>query len=72
MRIARSWRSDPLCVSVPIADRDVLTSFLSACAFLVSLCRCLIIRIAERGRRGREESFAHYGPMQYLVTLGAA
>jgi hypothetical protein len=64
-RIAASWKRDPLSIEVPARTVGILGPFLSACAFLVGLCRILSLRI---GQIGTKRSFAHYGPLRYLST----
>jgi hypothetical protein len=66
-RIAASWERDPLTIEVPARSVGILGPFLSACAFLVGLCRILALRI---GQIGTKRSFAHYGPLRYLATHG--
>ena len=64
-RIAASWARDPLAIDVQAKSVGMLGPFLSACAFIVATCRTLVMRI---GQLGTQRSFAHYGPLRYLVT----
>jgi hypothetical protein len=64
-RIAATWDRDPLSIDVPAKSPGVLGPFLSVCAFLVSACRALIVRIARIGAR---RSFVRSGPIRYLVA----
>jgi hypothetical protein len=67
-RAARHWKDDPLSIRLSSEKSNELGDFLTACTFLVSMCRVLMMRIGERGKRGRARSFADYGPLRFLNT----
>lgn len=67
-RIATTWLQDPLLVEIPTGEVGPLPAFIFACALMVSCCRALLVRLGEKGRMGREQSFAYYGPLRYLRT----
>lgn len=69
-RLAGRWDGDPLAIPLTTGSCGDLGAFVAGCTFVVAFfCRSLIARIAERGKRGRAESFVHYGPQRYLNTL---
>jgi len=70
-RIANRWLSDPLSIPLAANGCGELGPFIASCTFLVSFCRSLITRLAERGKRGHAESFVHYGPQRYLNMISA-
>jgi len=63
-RLISQWRSDPMFMSLDTARFGDLGEFVVACAFIVALCRALLIRIVERSPRKR--SFLHYGPSIFM------
>lgn len=67
--LARQWDGDPLAIPLTTGSCGDLGAFVAGCTFVVAFCRSLIGLIAERGKRGRAESFVHYGPQRYLNTL---
>jgi hypothetical protein len=71
-RLAGRWGGDPLAVPLSTNSCGDLGSFIAGCTFVVSFCRSLITLISELGKRGRAESFVHYGPQRYLNTLGGS
>jgi hypothetical protein len=62
-RLISQWKLDPMIMSPDAAHGD-LGEFILTCAFIVALCRVLIIRIMENSPRGR--SFLQYGPSIFL------
>jgi hypothetical protein len=71
-RLAKRWDGDPLAIPLATSNCGELGSFVAGCTFVVTCCRSLIARIAERGKRGRSESFVHFGPQRYLNSLAGA
>lgn len=65
-KIAEGWRGDPASMQLRDERCGELSVFVAACAFLVGLCRALVIAIEQQGRRGQKRSFAFYGPMRFL------
>jgi hypothetical protein len=63
-RLASQWKTDPMTLDLDAARFGVLGEFVVACAFILSLCRVLLTRIAERAPRKR--SFLRFGPMAFL------
>lgn len=59
-RIAGQWRRDPMTVNLELGAVGTLLGFAAACTFIVSLCRMLFQRIADRSSVGRQ-SFVHFG-----------
>jgi hypothetical protein len=65
-RVALGWRDDPL--RIPLDSRSDLQRFLASCTFLVALCRVLMVKLDELGRRDRSRSFLERGPIRFLAT----
>jgi hypothetical protein len=65
-KAAAGWKGDPMSIRLETGRSDELRDFLSACTFLVALCRVLMVRIGEHGRRGHARSFVDYGPLRFL------
>lgn len=68
-RLAAQWLRDPMNVDIAIKGSDPLLEFVSACTFIVSLCRALLSRIAERSSAG-PQCFVNFGPMSFLRNIG--
>lgn len=66
-RIALAWVKPPDEITMA-TTAGRLGQFLSACTFLVALCRELLVRIDLRCSVG--SSFAGFGPLQYLRVRG--
>lgn len=64
-RLALEWRKDPMEIRLNQNSNDKLHEFVICCGFLISLCRVLLLRIAERSTAGRR-SFVYAGPIAYL------
>lgn len=62
-RIAQDWCKSPDEITMA-TNAGELGQFLSACTFLVALCRELLVRVGSRCASGK--SFAEYGPLRYL------
>lgn len=64
-RLIGQWMRDPMEIDIGAVQAGQLGEFVVTCAFVVSLCHALLVRIAERSpRRGR--SFATLGPLAVL------
>jgi hypothetical protein len=63
-RLASLWKSDPMALDLDAVRFGLLGEFVVACTFIVSVCRVLVIRIAELAPHRR--SFLHYGPLQFI------
>lgn len=63
-RLAAQWKADPMSIDLDMARFGALGEFATACAFIVALCRILVMRIVERSPLKR--SFLHYGPMAFI------
>jgi len=70
-RLAAQWQRDPMSVDLTAAPHDPLSQFTIACAFITSVCRCLLCRIVERSAVGAR-CFACFGPISFLRTAGLA
>lgn len=64
-RLANQWTRDPMKIDLQIDRVKPLNQFVSACTFLVALCRILLLRISERSTVG-QRSFVNYGPLAFL------
>lgn len=65
LRHAAQWTMDPMGVDLAAArTSDLLTQFSTACAFVIGVCRMLVLRIDERTTTGAR-SFLSYGPLAY-------
>lgn len=62
-RLISQWKLDPMYVSLDAARND-LGEFVLACAFIVGLCRVLLVRIVEQSPKKR--SFLQYGPSIFM------
>ncbi|MCD6732876.1 MAG: hypothetical protein LT103_04695 [Burkholderiaceae bacterium] len=63
-RHADMWTVDPMNIDLAaVRSADLLTQFSVACAFVISVCRMLVLRIDERTTGAR--SFLSYGPIGY-------
>lgn len=70
-RLASQWLVDPLDISLQETKSGELGKFISACSFIVALCRCIITHISERSAAGAQ-SFTAFGPMKFLRVSGFA
>jgi hypothetical protein len=59
------WNRDPMDIDVGTSQGGKLDRFVIDCAFLVALCRSLLIRIVERSTVGGR-SFAKVGPLALI------
>jgi hypothetical protein len=64
-RLVLLWKSDPMSVDLDAVRFGLLGEFIVACAFIVGVCRVLLIRIAERSPQS--QSFLRYGPLAYMA-----
>jgi hypothetical protein len=64
-RLVDQWTRDPMTVDIGAAHFGQLGEFVVTCAFIVSLCRVLWMRIAERSTRS-DRSIATLGPIASL------
>lgn len=65
-RLAEQWRREPMTVDLELGGVSPLGQFVIACAFVVALCRVMMVRIGERSTAdGR--SFVHFGPLGLLT-----
>jgi hypothetical protein len=68
-RVARQWSGDPMRIDLDGFRGGELGEFVTACAFLVSTCHVLLLRLSS-GRRPRSaRSFLSYGPVALLNSL---
>lgn len=64
------WRSDPELIALNQAPSRDATHFVEACAFLVSLCRVLVLDMTKRTPEGK--SFHHTTTVRLLRQLQSA
>ena len=65
-RLADQWTADPMDIDLSGLQADShLIQFCEACAFVIGLCRLLVMRIAERNLSGGR-SFISYGALAYV------
>jgi hypothetical protein len=69
-RLTSHWTMDPMRVVVPRKAEDPISGLVSACVFIISLWRALLLRLAERSSAGTK-SFVCTGPMVFLQTTKA-
>jgi hypothetical protein len=60
-RLLAQWTRDPITIDLDIHTGGILGRFSVTCAFLISVCKHLLARIAERAPSAR--SFARLGPL---------
>lgn len=65
LRLASQWKNDPMSIELAHPPGDDLGLFISACSFLVALCRALFERISAASTEVRY-SFAR-GPLAYCA-----
>ncbi|MBA2525305.1 MAG: hypothetical protein H0V18_05900 [Pyrinomonadaceae bacterium] len=70
-RLAAQWQGDPMDIEPYRPGRDMFLNFVSACAFIVGLCRVIVARIAERSSEG-DKCFICFGPLSFLRDAGLA
>jgi hypothetical protein len=68
-RLAAQWQRDPMNIDLHPTGNDVLSKFVIACAFIVSLCRAMLLRIAELSTEG-QKCFVCLGPISFLRDAG--
>ncbi|MEZ5830632.1 MAG: hypothetical protein R3D05_05595 [Dongiaceae bacterium] len=68
-RLADQWRRDPMEVDLAAPRNGDLGAFVVGCAFVLALCRSLLVRIAERSTAG-SRGFMNYGPIGYFNHAG--
>lgn len=68
-RLSAQWQRDPMTVDVDAPGLDPFERFAAACAFIVSVCRALIFRIAARSSAGNK-CFICLGPVSFLRAAG--
>lgn len=67
--VAGNWRSDPMDISLTIQAADSsLHRFATACSFLISCCRTVLLYLQDRSNN-RRRSFITFGPVAYLNTV---
>jgi hypothetical protein len=65
-RLASQWQNDPMTIDLDTASNlETIGEFSTACAFIISLCRTMLIRIHERNS-GKSKSFISFGPIAFL------
>ena len=64
-RLLAQWTRDPVTIDLDVGG--VLGKFSTTCAFLISVCKHLLIRIAERAP-ATARSFARLGPLMLAPT----
>jgi hypothetical protein len=64
-RLVLLWKSDPMSVDLDAVRFGLLGEFIVACAFIVGVCRVLLIRVAERSPQ--RQSFLRYGPLAFMA-----
>ncbi len=64
-RLLNQWKRDPMDVDLTTKQVGRLGTFAVACAFIVSVCRALLVRLAERSAIS-SRSFAMIGPLALL------
>jgi hypothetical protein len=65
-RLIARWRADPMDIDLDAARFGLLGEFATACAFIIAVCRILLLRIDELTPR-RRSSFLHYGPLPFIT-----
>jgi len=68
-RLASRWNGDPMKIDLRVANTGALGEFVLGCTFIVSLCRTMLKRVAERSTAGKK-SFVHFGPLDVLERAG--
>jgi hypothetical protein len=68
-RLAAQWQRDPMDIDLQTTNQDVLSKFVIVCAFIVGLCRAMLLRIAEVSTEGAK-CFACLGPISFLRDAG--
>lgn len=68
-RLAAQWERDPMTIEIDAPGLEAFERFVVSCAFIVSVCRSLLLRIAARSQEGAR-SFICSGPISYLRTVG--
>ena len=64
-RLLKQWKCDPMDVDLAATHSGKLGQFATACVFIISLYRALLMQLAERSsNKGR--SFATSGPLVYV------
>jgi hypothetical protein len=69
-QIASKWKMDPMEMIQKTVIRSELEQFTMACTFIVSVCRTVLMRIAQRSTAGNR-CFLRYGPMGFLNKVQA-
>ncbi len=69
-RLAAQWKTDPMKIDLDATRFGALGEFVVACAFIVAVCRTMVLRIAERSPQKR--SFLNLGPIALLNDAGIA
>jgi hypothetical protein len=68
-RLSAQWQRDPMMVDIDAPGLDPFERFAVTCAFIVSVCRSLVFRIAARSTAG-SKCFVCLGPVSFLRTAG--
>jgi len=64
-RLVARWTDDPMGIDLDgFGAHPHLVQFCGACAFVIGMCRVLVVRIAERNL-SESRSFMSYGPLAY-------
>jgi hypothetical protein len=64
-RLASRWEDDPMDFDLNTERFGLLGEFATACAFIIALCRVLVIQIDERLPK-KSKSFLRFGPLAFL------
>ncbi len=65
-RLASGWMADPMRFNLSQHPSD-LHAFVNGCAFIIAVCRVLVVRVFERSSAGaRTRPFVEYGPISLL------
>lgn len=64
-RLSQQWLADPMTLDLAgVRSQGLLCQFALACAFVLSVCRVLLLRI-EEGSSNRGASFVRHGPRAF-------
>lgn len=71
-RVATQWADDPMGIDLSgVIGHSPLVQFSAACAFVIGLCRVIVVRVSERNASGAR-SFLSYGPVAYAHAIELA
>jgi len=63
-RAASQWKRDPMTIDLVASNLGIVGDFVVACAFIVAMCRVILVRLSELSFSKR--SFLHYGPLAFI------